>query len=445
LDLIDNVAKQALTYLREANDTDARSAIQRAAALRTIGDLQTQRGQWADAKTTFALAEQALDFAERMAPGTSELLFERAQVAFWLGNCDYTERKFAAAKIQWQRYLDYAQRLQPLTLVDDTGLLETASAMHNLGTASFGIGELKVAVNYFDQAIAIKEALLSENKNNSVLAFSFARSLSWQSKTQEAAGDLRGAMQSYLNQLALCERFREMSPTVVKWRYEAAVARQWIGVLALQMGDAQSAQGQLAAAEQEFSKLHELEPTQSGWQDALANTRSSLAWANLFSSNLVVAEQQIASARKLFEKPADISVMPINWRRGTATAWYRGAQIAKASGQNENAALLEKRAIEAFEDLIEIDPNDRKSLIALANAVTAEDTLDIAVVRRIQSLLAMLLVRQPDASALDALIRTHILLREFSEATNIRSQLNTMGYHHPDYEAFLIRHQGAMP
>ncbi len=445
LDLIDDVAKQALAYLSAANDTDARSAIQRAAALRTIGDLQTQRGQWVEAKKTFAIAEQALDFAERVEPGTSELLYERAQVAYYIGYCGYKERKLDVAQLHWQRYLDYAKRLQPLTVATGTGLLETALAMNTLGTAAFETGALKVAAEYFDQSIAIKEALLNNKKNDSELAASIARSLSWQAKTQEASGDLRGAMSSYLNQLALCEKFLKVLPTVVKWRHETAVARQWVGVLALQTGDSKLASKYLSAAEQEFSKLHELEPAQSGWQDALANTRSSLAWASLFSSNLVVAEQQIDSARRLFEAPTDMSVMPINWRRGAATTWFRAAQIAKALNQNENAAVLEKRAFEAFENLVELDPNDRRSLISLANVVTSEDTPDAAVVRRIQSLLVTLSARQPDALVLDALIRTHILLREFSEASNIRSRLNTMGYRHPDYQNFLDRHQGTMP
>ena len=445
LDLIDNVAKQALAYLTQANDADAHSAIQRAAALRTIGDLQTQRGQWAEAKKTFAVAEKALNFAESAEPGTSELLYERAQVAFWLGFCDYTERKLHTAKVHWLRYLDYAQRLQPLTLAAGTGLLESASAMHNLGTAAFEGGELKVATKYFDESIAIKNALLSKNKNDSELASSIARSLSWQAKAQEAGGDLRGAMRSYLNQLALCEKFLKVMPSVVKWRYEAAVARQWVGVLALQTGDSELAKVQLTAAENEFSKLHQLEPAQRGWQDALANTRSSLAWTSLLSSNPLVAQQQIDKARELYEMPVDISAMSINWRRSAATAWFRAAQIAKARNQNENAAVLGKRAIEAFERLIEIDPTDRKSVVALAIAVTAEDTPHTAFLRRIQSLLVTISVRQLDALVLDALVRTHILLREFDEATNIQSQLKAMGYRHPDYQAFLVRHQGAMP
>ena len=191
--------------------------------------------------------------------------------------------------------------------------------------------------------------------------------------------------------------------------------------------------------------LHQLEPTQSAWQAALANTRSSLAWVNLLSSNLVFAEQQIVSARTLYETPGDISITPINWRRGAATAWFRAGQVAKARNQSENAIALNKRAIEAFKNLIEIDPNDRRSLIGLANATTSEDKVDTAVLRRIQSLLVTISAQQPDALVLDALVRTHILLREFDEATNIQLQLNAMGYRHPEYQAFLVRHQGAMP
>ena len=446
LDLIDDVAKQALAYLSAANDPDAHSAIQRAAALRTIGDLQTQRGQWAEAKKTFAIAEQALDFAESVASGTSELLYERAQVAYYVGYCAYLERKFDVAKLHWQRYLDYAQRLQPLTVSDGTGLLETSYALNNLGTAAFAMGELKVAIEYFDKAIALKRALLSKTPSNSDLSINLAGSLSWYAKAQEAFGDLNGSLASYQNQLSVFKTVRALDPSAANWQFKEANSRQWIALTALQLGNIAEAKTQLITAIELLDALHELDRSVVEWQRTLATAKSNLGWVCFASGEYTEAQSAIGSAIKLFSTPTTSEISSKDWRRGAATAYARAAELALANGNRKDSETYASHATKEFQQLLTIDADDRKSAIAFALLLLKNEEADFELYRQSQALLMPLAIKQTDAEVLDVLVRAHILLREFSAADTLRSQLDAMGYKHPNYLAFLALHrQGKAP
>ena len=444
LDLIDGVAKQALAYLSQANDTDAHSAIQRAAALRTIGDLQTQRGQWAEAKKTFAVAEQALDFAESSESGTRELLFERAQVAYYIGYCAYTERKFDAAKVQWMRYLEYAQQLQSLTPKERTGLLETSYALNNLGTLAFDTGALRDAVTYFSKATAIKEGLVVASPLDSTLAIELSGSISWKAKAQEASGDLAGALVSYRSQLALIETVRKSNANAANWRFKEANARQLIALLLLQVGDSRAAELQLLSAIDTLKRLHELDFSVGEWQRNLATAESNLAFMRFLHGHLTEAQSGVERAINLFIAPTSES-LSIDWRRGAAIAAARAAQFSPARQSLVSQSLAEK-AIDEFDTLLTLDPNDRKTAIALTQALLQSESADSNVYSRAKALLLPLAVKQPDAEVLDPLVRAHVLLREFDAAHTLQLQLDAMGYKHPNYRAFLALHpEGTAP
>ncbi len=437
LDLIDDVAKQALAYLSAANDTDALSAIQRAAALRTIGDLQTQRGQWAEAKKTFAVAERALDFAENAEPGTSDLLYERAQVAYYIGYCAYIERKFDVAQTHWQRYLDYAQRLQPLTQADGTGLLETSYALGNLGTVTFDMGNLDVAIKNFDNAIEILGGLVKKSPKSSTLISELAAKISWRAKAQEALGDLPGALESYRSQLAMVERVREADSSVANWRFQEAIARQWISLILIQLGDTDEAQMQLDSAVTLLSSLHDLDPSVKDWQRSLATAESNLAWLHFAKGEITEASQNIERSIILFESTGSGLILSVDWQLSAAIANYRAAEISTTQGQKHKATVSSAHAIDNLQALLRSDRNDRKAALALARTWLGNTNRNKNFHEKAQALLLPLVAKQPDAEALDLLTRSHILLREFGRANKLRARLDAMGYRHPDYQAFV--------
>ncbi len=440
LDLIHGVAKQALAYLSQANDPDAHSAIQRAAALRTIGDLQTRRGQWDEAKVTFTKAEAALNFAESAKPGTAELLFERAQVAYWIGYCAYNARKFDAAKVQWQRYLEYAQRLQPLTVAEGTGLLETSYAFNNLGIAAFGAGELGLSIRYFDQVIETQRKLLLSSPKDSSFLSSLSASFSWRAKAQEANGDLTGALFSYRNQLSLIEQLRASSPNAANLQFNEANARQWISLLTLQLGNMNEAKDQLVRAITLLASLHSLDPSVGNWQRTLATAESNLAWLNFAQGNEIDSEIGIERAIDLFLSETGSATLSADGRRGVAIAYQRAAVFEFKMGRNESGEKFRQKAIDLLEALLASDSDDRKSTVVLICAWLGAPNPQGAPLLRAKTMLLHLAAKQPDAEVLAVLVRVHILLHEFSAAHKLQSRLDAMGYQHPNYRAFLAIH-----
>ena len=129
-----------------------------------------------------------------------------------------------------------------------------------------------------------------------------------------------------------------------------------------------------------------------------------------------------------------------DWRRGAATAYARAAEFALANGKLQVSATFANRAIKEFQELLAINPDDRKSAIALAMLLLLNGNADANLYRRSQTLLLPLAIKQSDAEVLDALVRTHLLLREFDAAHTLQLQLDAMGYQHPNYQAFLALH-----
>jgi eukaryotic-like serine/threonine-protein kinase len=440
LELIDGVANRALAYLKQANDVDAKSALQRVVALRTIGDLQTRRGQWEKAKDTFLLAENALKSAEILGLAHADLLYEQAQMAYWIGYCEYTERKFDLAKNHWLNYLNIAEQLKAITKSESLGLLETSYALSNLGTLAFETGELKAARDYFARAVLITKTLLAKTPDNSEAAISVAKSLSWLARTQEASGDLRSSLNSYLSQVELCEKFRLITSNSVTWRFEAAITKQWIGLLALQMGESQLAKARLSAAVLELESLHKLEPTQMDWLGSLATAQTNLAWVELLSGKFEEAAAKLLDAQATYDGAAKDEQLAVALRRSSATTILRAAQLWSAQKYPEKAAPLRKKAIDELQILVAKNANDRRSSIALAHAVLSVESPEITELARLKAMLSSFAEKQPDAEVLDPLMRVHWLLRETSQANKLRIALDAMGYQHPDYLAFLAHH-----
>jgi tetratricopeptide (TPR) repeat protein len=446
LDLIDGVANRALEYLQQANDADQSSAIHRAAALRTIGDVQTRRGQWPQAKSTFALADAALTKAEQANPSepTAELLFERGQVAYWIGYTHYNERDYATAKIHFQRYLDFAMRLQPLTVESGLGLEEVGYALNNLGVLGFAIGETNNARDLFTRVVSIRQTIVNRYRKDEKTVLELSNSISWLAKIQEASGDIQNALTSYRLQLSTLEIAKSFNPDDVKSRLNIALARHFIGLLTLQLGETNDSLINLKFVVNELVNLTAFDSSQAQWARLLAVARSDLAWTLFLQKDYQHALTVIDLA---LNQHADFSNMQPSMkdRRAYAVAIFRKAVFLSAIGDGKNAATFYEKAQFDLKKLWLEYPTDRKTAFAWISSLTTLDSMKLlAKAPQALHLLNGLAERQVDVDVLDALVRVNILLGDQKTAQGFAEELNRMQYNHPYYRQFLAKHQGAL-
>jgi eukaryotic-like serine/threonine-protein kinase len=451
LDLIDGVANRALQYLTNANIGDATSELHRATALRTIGDVQTQRGQWPQARATFALAKTALENAEKATHGPvgADLLFEQAQIAYWIGYCDYNSRDFKIAKIQWQQYLILAERLQPLTKESGLGLVETSYALSNLGTLAYENNDLASAERDFDRVVVLSRSLAMRDPKNEDLAVSLADSISWVAKIQEARGEFSSARASYLNQVAVCESMRA-SVNSTSWRFAIANANQWIGLIAYKTGELIEAETRQRAAISELSLLHKLEPEQSEWARALATSRSDLGAVLIAKKEFNDADHQLNLASEIFDVKTNKENASSEWLRGAAVVKTRHALLALKQNRAISAKLFLEGSVSLLTKATGRNQNDRKSgnvlaaaLVRLAELPENDGAAEILLVDRAMALVSGLSTRA-DTDVIDTLVRAHTLRGNFREVNALKLHLNTIRYRNPEYLDFLTLHQGAV-
>lgn len=215
LDLLDSIGAEALKYLGEADMRgDAASALARATALRTLGEVQVTRQNFEQAGPVLEQAARLLE-AALASPGRQQeqLHFEAGQVAFWRGHIAYRVRDYAAAETHMARYLVEARAFDSVTEDHQTGQHEIAYALNNLGSLMLAQQRPSDALRHFEQAAQVREAMLNSDSDPRVL--DLVDSLSWVANAQESLGQPRAALESRktaLERLLAHERAAGASP-----------------------------------------------------------------------------------------------------------------------------------------------------------------------------------------------------------------------------------------
>ena len=212
LDLLDEIGSEALQYLTERSAIDdPNSALNRARALRTLGEVQSSRQQFEQARQTLAKAAELLEpWAGQSTPELAELHFESGQIAFWRGQISYRQRDFDRAETHWQDYRRSAEAFASTTDDARRAELERGYAYSNLGVLAEARNDWPEALAYFQRAADYRRELLDPDDIDSVL--SLANNLSWLSRVHNALGQPVTAWDRANQALELVLSQRESAP-----------------------------------------------------------------------------------------------------------------------------------------------------------------------------------------------------------------------------------------
>lgn len=234
LDLLDGVGQEALNYLSaQARVADARGALARARALRTLGEVQTTRQQFDLARRSLEEAAQVLTPWLDTPSADPELVFEAGTIAFWRGTVCYRLNEDEATETHWREYLARAEQLQALAPGDRRGTEELAYAHNNLGTLAERRGQLPEARDRVLHAIALRRGLLAHPADP--VALPLANALSWLSRIQTQLGEPGAALASAGEALDLITGLRKAEDSgrllqqEANLRYIVAMNRLWLG------------------------------------------------------------------------------------------------------------------------------------------------------------------------------------------------------------------------
>jgi|GEM_PF-1205189 len=277
LELLDGIGSEALRYLtaQQAGD-DPDSALNRARALRTLGEVQLQRQQFDAAEEPLREAAALLaPFEDTQDPELAEIHFESGQIAFWRGAIAYREQDLETTEHHWQRYLRDAQMYQRHGNDPVRAGWELAYAYNNLGTLAEARHQLEQALDYFQQSASFRRELADRNDPNWVMGM--ANSLSWISRVQNALGRHPQAWASAEEALQLITTGRATNREDARLRQAEINFRLNLAGLAtlfeLKGRDTDQLRRALELAEQDVAN----DPTQTRRQTQLAKIAFTLA------------------------------------------------------------------------------------------------------------------------------------------------------------------------
>jgi len=296
LDLLDSVGSEALAYLSaQVRAADASSALNRARALRTLGEVRVTRQQF---ELAAAPLEQAATLLRPWLIPTSsnaDVYFEFGTIAYWRGTIAYRQSQLDQAQIHWQAYLDAAQQLKAVAPQDPRANVELASALNNLGTLAEGRNQFSKALGYFKQSAAILESQIRGPGDRTKIEL--VNSLSWISRIHNNLADPARAWIALERALQLVSELREYEDDN-QLRQRETTLRYMLGVNSVYRGDLERARLELTQALQLARLDVQNDPSQPRRLAMLARISFELVRANQKPSEgqAILGEGQMAMA-----------------------------------------------------------------------------------------------------------------------------------------------------
>lgn len=225
LDLLDGIGSEALKYLGGANaGSDAASALARARALRTLGEVQATRQQFPIATDTLAQADALLEpFAGTGGPEHADIVFELGQIAFYRGLVEFRQRRYAETLPHWQAYLRHAEAYAPIAPDPEKGRLEIAYAENNLGSLAEAETRFEEALAHFEKAETTYRGIDMASDADALL--SLADTLLWIANAEAELGRPHRAAQRSGQALELIQAFGRQHPAHARQRQREINAR----------------------------------------------------------------------------------------------------------------------------------------------------------------------------------------------------------------------------
>jgi tetratricopeptide (TPR) repeat protein len=277
LDLLDGIGSEALKYLGGANaGSDAASALARARALRTLGEVQATRQQFPIATDTLAQADALLEpFAGTDGPEHADIVFELGQIAFYRGLVEFRQRRYAETLPHWQAYLRHAEAYAPIAPDPEKGKLEIAYAESNLGTLAEAETRFEDALDHFRKAAAVYRDI--DGAQGEDQSLSYANTVSWMATVEAEMGRPLQAERHSDEALALVQVYGQRHPGQPLQRQREINARLARAQLLADLGRSEAAiallRGALDLAREDVAN----DPSQPRRQAMLARIGYTLA------------------------------------------------------------------------------------------------------------------------------------------------------------------------
>ena len=210
LDVLDAVGDQAMAYYAELGDqATPAETLNRAIALRQIGEVRFAQGQFDAALAAFEDSRLQAELLYRMDPANDDHLFEFSQAEFWVGYVQYERGELDLAAQSMERYLARSRELYDRQPDNPDFAMELAYGYSNVGTIERERGNTAVALEHFRRAVEINETLLQAGPDDGYLSFELSDGYSWMGSAHLDLGQLEQSEGAFRASLAIWQALAE--------------------------------------------------------------------------------------------------------------------------------------------------------------------------------------------------------------------------------------------
>ncbi|MBV1776172.1 winged helix-turn-helix domain-containing protein [Burkholderiaceae bacterium DAT-1] len=445
LDLLKGVGDKALNQLSLQSPESLNSASRnhRARALLTIAEVARSQGQTEAAARALAQAQSLLNYSLQQDGEQAALLKDLGAIAFWQGQAEADKGRDANAHQHYQRYLQFAQRMQRLDPESPDAWIETSYAHGALATTALNLRKFDEASSRIQEAIRLKLMAIARRPNDRVLRADYANDLSWRGSLSEQTGHLQNALDDFEQEARqLSELLQsQSSDTDYVWRLASSQIRQ--AKLLYAMGNLASAQQITLAANRHAHDLLAQDPANTLWF-SLAQFSQSLSAILQASENPAAARTQLESVIRSIERnPAAQSDIDLFWLR--IDNYLEMAHISYLHlGTIDNRSLIAARQLLASKVSA---AHPRQQALAQARLLLADTVRSDARTRESACSKAIQLMepfhRQYIGHVMTAIwVEAHACAGRLQAVRTDIQRLDAMGYRQTDFQALLSHQHG---
>ncbi len=150
-------------------------------------------------------------------------------------------------------------------------------AMYGLGDIGVSRGDLKGALKSYNDGLALVESVAKSDPGNAGWQRDLSVSYEKVGGVQEAQGDLTAALQSYSGSLAIRERLAKSDPGNAGWQRDLSVSYGKLALAHKHLGEKAKAGDYLRQGRAIMARLTELSPENAQWKKDLAQFDSDIA------------------------------------------------------------------------------------------------------------------------------------------------------------------------
>ncbi len=438
LDLLDLVRTRTDKYFAslDKEDVSDEALLLKVKSLRQAGEVLVKKANYAGALPSFAAAYVRAAALVARQPKNGDMLFERAQVEYWIGFLHRRRGDLASASEWLTRYRDSGTELVKLDPANSRGQQELASGHHNLAVLDSDRGNLDAARLGFLAKLAITEKLAAASPDKLSLQLSLATTISFLGTVAVRQGDFAGALDYYRDETSRQEALLARDPKNMEQTFRIAVSRSLQADVLMATDKRDEAKECLAQALAMFDVLVAHDAANKGWLSNSLSTHVKKILLDRAGKNLPQAVRHLDEIRPRIE--AVVTAEPSD--RGAAgllvTAWRLEAELRLATGRAD-ASHAANRAVEHAASLVKGETTDAKIVGECALAHVIAGTIASAAQQRDAALrhwqtaidlLKPLLTDSNNWRLLDPAARALTFLGRQDDSRALVARLHALGY-----------------